>query len=948
MKNYLEYIGDLIIQHIQQEQEIILVLPNKRPVAYLQQYIASQLNKPIWFPQVFTIEELVCELSGMQAADPGYTACCLYRIYKELLQDQADSFDDFLKWWNMLISDFNDIDMYLVDADSLFNYVNEAKAIDLWNPGQATLTELQQRYLSFWKHLPALYKQLNEQLSNAHLGYRGMLYRKAAANLSNNASYFEGKPLIFAGFNALSSSEENIIAYFLKQQQGFIYWEADEYYLNDKSQEAGKFLRYYKEHWGNYKNSIFYCNNRLSQEPKEIHISGAPKSMMQASYAGQLLKELIDSHASVNNSALNALDIALIPADESQLNPMLYQLPAAYIKQINISMGYPIISLPLYGLYELVFEMIAFRDKHEQALFNASLLHRFFSHPYFPVLCAENHDKGVGQEINSLKKALLLSGKITYDVNDLALLHQDYKHINTLWFFDAVSKTKGDLSCVLKLLNNINDHLSSSANIHDSIKQLLQYQLSTYNQVLLDIHNIFFVDDEQLIKQSKTLLTLITQGLQSSTVPFLGNATGGVQFIGLLETRMLHFDELIITGCNEGILPGAKAAGNSFIPFDIRLSYQLPTYRDSEAVFAYHFYRLLQGAKKIHLIYNTETDEFGSGERSRFLSQIEKEIVLKNKQATVRQSIIKLPEISGSGRKSIRIAHQLHLDKINNLLVNVGLSPTALTSYKNCSLKFYFKYIEKIKEPDEIADEVGANIVGNVIHHVLEDIYLPLVSKEITAKDITYTTSALEQMTVKAFEIIQVGSYAHSGKNLLFIQTAVRIISKYLNDEIEQLNQAAKISIMHIEEKFKTHMKVRDVMVLLQGKTDRIDKYNGAIRIIDYKTGSVDKKKLKIETADQLFMSHEYDKAFQLMFYRLLFDDLKKSDDNLITGILSLRKISDGLNVVETEDVNELMKDFRIKLNALLEKLLDEHGIFEQTDDIDVCAYCEYKNICMK
>jgi hypothetical protein len=330
------------------------------------------------------------------------------------------------------------------------------------------------------------------------------------------------------------------------------------------------------------------------------------------------------------------------------------------------------------------------------------------------------------------------------------------------------------------------------------------------------------------------------------------------------------------------------------------------------------------------------------------LSQIEKEIVLKNKQATVRQSIIKLPEITGSGRKSIRIAHQLHLDKINNLLVNVGLSPTALTSYKNCALQFYFKYIEKIKEPDEIADEVGANIVGNVIHHVLEDIYLPLVSKEITAKDITYTTLALEQMTVKAFEIIQVGSYAHSGKNLLFIQTAVRIISKYLADEIEQLNKGAKISIMHIEEKFKTHMQVRDIMVLLQGKTDRIDRYNQVMRIIDYKTGSVDKKKLKIEAADQLFMSQEYDKAFQLMFYRLLFDNLKKSSSNLITGILSLRKISDGLNVVETEDVNVLMKDFRIKLNALLEKLLDEHGVFEQTDDIDVCAYCNYKNICMK
>ena len=941
MKTFIEYIGDILLDQIAIGNDPLLILPNKRPVAYLQKYMASKSTQPIWFPKIYTIEDYVLSITKMQLADPIYTAHSLYEIYTEALQDQADAFDDFIKWWNLLISDFNDIDMYMVDSKQLFNYINEAKAIEHWNPGEEAPTKLQQHYLSFWKYLPLFYEKLNQKLSANNLGYRGMIYRKAAQLVQQNDFEIKHNDVLFAGFNALSTSEEIIIEYFLSSKKGAIYWEADDYYVADEKQEAGKFLRHYKSKWQKYDNAIFFSNNALLNEAKEINIIGAPKSMMQASLAGSISKKIL--HQEVINAAL-------IPADETLLSPLLYQLPSIENKEINISMGYPIISLPLHALYVIVFDFLNQLEKDKQALFGTNLIHQLFNHPYAPVLFKSKNDKSVSGDIKIIKQKILSSGKIHHSLNELEVLNNQVQSSNFYWLFELLIEQFSDPKSLPKIFISINECLVANAPAFKILKEMLLMQVNIYDNIIHDISKVLYGSEHAVITQSKTFKNLINQSLIGKTLPFIGNATGDMQFIGILETRMLQFDELIITSCNEGILPSSKASGNSFIPFDIRFQFNLPTYKDSEAVFAYHFYRLLQGAKKIHLIYNTETDEFGSGEKSRFLTQLEMELSVKNKQAIVKNDIIKLPQLNNNSRKSIQFDHNENTDAILKTQVEKGLSATALISYKNCSLQFYYKYIERIKEPDEIANEIGANIVGSVIHAVLEKIYAPLKNQTITIKQLAFTFEDLEAMTRGEFEKIEPGADHNSGKNLLFVQTAIRIISKFLLQEQSAIKSGVKIKLLHTEVQFEHDLKLDIKKVKLRGTIDRMDEWDNKIRIIDYKTGTVDPSKLKINTIEDVFEDADYDKAFQLLFYTLLYHkNYPKAMQEVEAGILSLRKISDGLYSVNTAyEATEMMELFEQQLVLIIKQLLDPKIAFTQTNNLDICAYCAYANICMK
>ena len=941
MKAFIEHVGDIILNHIKQDKEPVLILPNKRPIAYLQKYMASQAKQAIWFPKVITIEDFVIQISQMQLADPVYTASCLYEIYADTLQDQADSFDDFLKWWSLIIADFNDIDMYLVNSYQLFNYINEAKAIEHWNPGQPEPTKLQEHYLTFWKFLPVFYKLLNEKLASQNLGYRGMLYRKAAEMLQQKESHNNNQIVVFAGFNALSTSEEMIIEHYLKSNSGTIIWESDDYYLKDEKQEAGLFLRHYTHKWKQYSNAYCFSNNALLNEAKELNIIGAPKSMIQASKAGDLVRKIL---------AQENIHAALIPADEGLLQPLLYQLPAEHNNQINISMGYPLLSLPLNGLYTIMFDFIIQLEKDKQAIFSTRQLHHFFSHPYTPILTAQKSYQSAVIEIKKIKQKLLASGKTHFTLIELKTLNDTYQNSNFYWIFEAIINSYSNLKHISDLLNKINDCLLASVHEIESLKEMVFVQVNVYQEVLHEIYKVYFKEEASLIKQAKTLLALVNQSLASKSLPFIGNATGGLQFIGLLETRMLAFNEIIITGCNEGILPNAKASGNSFIPFDIRNQFNLPTYKDSEAVFAYHFYRLLQGAKKVHLIYNTETDEFGSGEKSRFLNQLEMEFTQKNKLASITSEIVKLPPLNDFKRKAISFQHGEYTDQTLQSLCHKGLSATALISYKNCSLQFYFKYIAQIKEPDEITSELGANIVGSVIHAVLEKIYTPLKNQIINLQQIQYSKETLENMTIKAFKEIEPGSDHESGKNLLFVQTAVRIINKFLTEEQKAIQSGIKIKLLHTEEQFECNFKLSKQQIKLRGTIDRMDEWDNTTRIIDYKTGSVDANKLKVKTMEDVFENAEYDKAFQLLFYTLLYQkNYPNAINEVEAGIISLRKISDGLNTLSAaEDKKELMLTFEQNLIVLIDKMLNPLESFTQTNNTEICNYCAYKDICMK
>lgn len=927
MDSFIDFLCTKIHSEIQAGKEPLFVLPNKRPIVFIQQKLAQNIQNPIWFPKILTIDDFVQEISGLKQTPTHITAKRLYEIYKATLQEHADSFDDFIKWWSMLIADFNDVDMYMVSTSDLFSYINDIKALELWNLGQQDLTQLQQEYLKFWKLLPELYSKLRESLHEDHVGYRGMIYRKAAQTVYESSFKSPWHQVIFAGFNALSVSEEQIIEYFLSNEQGKIYWEADSYYLDDKKQEAGRFIRHYQDKWSKFTRNEFFITDNFKNTKKNISIIGAPKSMMQAAQAS----EIASSYMMQQSDAT-----ALIPAQEELLLPLLYQLPEG---NINISMGYPLNFLPLHSLYRIVVNLLNDVNSHQKQYLNRHL-YLFLNHPY----CKGLFDTETMPDSKQLSNELLSSGQITYSLNDFCNLLNTHHCSSIAWIFKECSATEGKTFAILSFWKKINQKLRNfSKQIQDEI---MGAQVQSYDLIIENIKNTFYSTEDSIIQNAETLLYLIEQQLQTENIPFIGDSTKNIQLTGLLETRMLAFKNIIITDVNEGILPGSKNTARSFIPYEIRRTFKLPTYNESEAVYAYHFYRLLQYAENVYLLYNTETDAFGSGEKSRFITQLEVELPQINKQINLVSRIVKLSQINIQNPPIIQVKQS---PESIQKLAKLSFSATALISLKNCSLQYYFKYIEQIKEFLESDPEIQANIVGSIIHEVLKNIYEPLQNKILTETDLSFTYSQLAELTKNTFNKLNPHHISDTGKGYLFINTAVRIIDRFLKKEIQEVKNKSTIKILNTEQEFEAELQTQFGDIKFKGTIDRVDLYNQRIRIADYKTGKVESTNLSLKQVEDAFLDTKKDYAFQLLFYIFLFQKNQPHKPSVTAGIYHLKKISTGLIPLSyNSEFNVLMEGFEHNLLQLLNDLFSKNKVYKQTENRDVCAKCPYAPICMR
>lgn len=930
MTSFIEQFCEAIIPLLEAGERPVIVLPNKRPFLSISNYLGAHISKPVWMPQQFTIEEFVCEIAGLKMIEPLEHATVFYKIYCNVLQADAQTFDEYIKWWNLLMADFSDIDMYLIDDAAIFAEISEIRAMDLWNPSNTDPTELQKRYLKFWKQLPLLYKQQREELLAAKKAYKGLAYRTALEVLKKPGTAIPSGPVIFAGFNALSLAEEQIIQYFLKNQQARIYFSSDTYFDNEQ-QEAGIAIRKYKKAWAALKNVIFIESNSLLGEHKQIRVIGAPKQIFQAVQAGQCVLEAMNSNGS----------IALIPADEQLLVPLLHHLPESALEQMNVTMGYPVGGMPMRSLYHLLCDMADEVAKYHGTHISSKILHRFINHPYGCIMMDCNDF-----QLSLIKKKLFATGKFMINLTDSldifshasagqALLH--------LLFADNHPVQKS-LELHKLAIQRFEQYLQQGGRQANLVKMECQ-QWSQAMHAIMDCisHNI-------AINHMATLKNLLDTSYNKLAIPFDMNREGRVQLTGILETRMLRFDEIIITGCNEGVLPSAKVSGNSFIPFDIKSIFGLPTYRDSEAVFAYNFYQLISGAKKITCLYNTETDEMGSGEISRFILQIQHELTQRNPLVHLQHEVMKLPELQGMSRKPI--SKKITPEEMIRLqsLMEKGLSPTALMAYKNCQLKFYFKYIAKLNKKQEILEEAAADQMGSLIHEVLKIIYTPLVNQMITEETIRHTKSEIEQIAVKVFTELVPSINLHEGKNLLLLKTATGIIYRFIQYEKKQIRERGAIHMVHVEEQLEAIISSAGSQIKFSGHVDRIDRVGNTIRVIDYKTGFVDAKKLVVNNLADIFEQEAFDKAFQLLFYTFLYQNQSIAPLNQMqAGIVSLRKINQGfLHINYKEDFSQFMEDFQRELMNLISPLLGEQPEFTATTNNEICGRCDFVDICMR
>ncbi len=964
MQAFLDKTADYLINDVDENiSDICVVLPNRRASLFLKKHISNKISKPLWSPEIFSIEDFICKLSGYRIIDRISLLFEFYETHKTIEGKDAQEFESFMEWGSVLLHDFNEIDQYLVGPEKLFGYLTDTKAITLWNLDNSPLTEFQHKYLKFYNSLIKYYNHLSKSLLEKNLAYQGLAYRKVNENISDIIKKIKWKKIIFAGFNALTTAEENIIKILIKYHNAEILWDADKYYLSqsnsDKSlQEAGFFLRKYFNN-KNFSSSKWIENNFRESE-KEINIIGIPKNIGQAKICGNILS---------NNEFIGdkIAQTAITLADENLLMPVLNSIPDS-IKEMNITMGLPLQLTPLADLFDSIFVMHDNATKLSKA--RTAKVEKFYLRDILKII-QHSFISGfsevlfgiTGEELNSVKQDLIKSNNVFFAQDEIikyfSLCHNQGKHtLNE--FFSGWDKPASALENFARLISAIKESLiKQKQKTSNDYKVELEY---LYNFSLIIKRLKELSEEYSAIKTNRSLRLIFKQIVRSSNIPFFGEPLKGLQIMGVLETRTLDFENLIMLSVNEDIIPKAKNQ-NSFIPFEIKRIFKLPTYKDRNAVYAYHFYRLLQRSKNIYLLYNTESDTLGGGEKSRFIHQIIHEFTKYNPKIRITEKILAISPNKEKTETSIQIRKTKDvIDKIRKK-ADSGFSASSLNTYINCPLQFYFRDIAKIKEIENIEETIDSATLGNVIHKVLKELFEPYKNNILHQSDIEDMKKEVNSFLTKTFDEEYNSGDINFGKNLLIVNVAKNFINDFLKSEKEFIRKNAssnnQLHIKHLEENFKSIINIFDnsskneISANIIGTIDRIDIIGNTLRIIDYKTGKNLPSELNLKDWEELKKNTTFSKSFQLLIYTWLYHKNHSISEQVIeAGIIPLSKISKGILKIKLPDTNVINQDsiliFENELKNIITEIFNPEIEFKQTQEANNCKYCAYKVICGK
>ena len=861
-----------VIKNLQKSQtnlsKLTFILPSKRAGLFLKHQIAQVSNETIFSPKIISIETFVEELSGLKTISNTELLFEFYDVYSQnTKKENADTFESFSKWAQILLQDFNEIDRYLIPQENIFNYLSDIQDLNHWSV-EGNQTEFVKKYLSFWHKLNDYYSKFTEQLLHKNIGYQGLVYRKASENIKTYIQENPDSTHIFLGFNALNSAEENIIQSLLKSKLAKIYWDIDTVFINNPKHDAGLFTRQHKTLWNHFKDNPFNWITENYSNKKNIRVYGVPKNISQAKYIGTLLKDIKEKQGNLNQTAV-------ILGDENLLIPVLNSFPNN-IDALNITMGFSLKSIPLASLFEQLFQIHKNNSNSFYYKDVINVLSHQFIRPLF-IIDTVDYASKIIDTINVNNIIYLNYERIKHIANPLHIII-DLLFSNWEKSIDAVLKNCSQLIILIK--KNLDQE--KQANLL-SLEYLFRFN-SLFNEL------IRLNSEYNHIKDVSTLHSVYKELLSTETLDFQGEPLQGLQVMGMLESRVLDFETVIISSVNEGILPSGKS-NNSFIPFDVKIENKLPTYKEKDAVYTYHFYRLLQRAKNVHILYNTEIDVLTGGEKSRFITQLELEGI-----HNISHQIItpKVPVIKGSINEINKTT-----DVINRLkqIAEKGFSPSSLTSYIRNPIDFYYQKILKIKEYDDAEETIAANTLGTVVHNTLEDFYKPLVGHNLTIEIIKNLKSKIEEKVTYHFKNEYKEGDITKCKNLIIFEIAKRYVLNFLNLEIEDLKAGNAIKIMTIESENNIQINIPelDFPIHLTGKIDRVDEYNGMTRIIDYKTGKVDQG--KVEITDWEVITSDYDKfskSFQVLCYALMMQKSGTINLPVEAGIISFKNLSAG------------------------------------------------------
>jgi hypothetical protein len=799
----------------------------------------------------------------------------------------------------------------------------DIERIKHWTPNVNNQSKLIENHLDFWKLMPFYYQKFTEHLLNKKVGYQGLLYRKASENCLAFAEKSEDITFVFAGFNALNASEEKIIKCLLEHNKASVFWDIDGVFLKDEFHDAGLFIRRIKNSWKHFETHPFNWITDAFSSDKNIEVIGTPKSIGQAKIAGKIIEKIVFENKSLENTAL-------VLSEENILIPVLNALPVE-VEDLNITMGYPSKNNPaqilIYKLFQL--HLNAQNRNKKQSVFYYKEVLEILNNPLIVSSIQANE---VVKIIKNSNLTFITSNRLgelfsKYDLMNNELVH----HL----FYDWNVSVNEILEKLKAILIYIKTHLS---NQNEQDKVTKAFVFSIYN-VVLKITNYY--ESYKNIENLEILFAIYKQVVDQAQVSFEGEPLKGLQIMGILESRVLDFENVIITSLNEGKLPGGKS-NNSFIPYDVKLEKGLPTYKERDAIFTYHFYRLLQRAKNIYLLYNTHSEGIDAGEKSRFITQLEIEHLPNHNFKKVFYNAIK-PDTIYQPIEVIKT--QPILDRLEEIATGKGFSPSSLTNYLRNPIQFYYQRILGVRENDEVEENVAANTLGTIIHEVLEKMYAPFEGKNIKIKvsDIDVMIQNIEAITLEKFIEVYKEGEIKKGKNLIAFEVAKRNIYNFLIQEKQLIENGDELFILSLEKPHETIFEHHNLPypVKISGKVDRIELRNNSIRIIDYKTGKVEANKLKINTFEGLTLDLANDKIIQLLCYAMMFQtNPLKGNYNVEVGIFSFKNMKAGFLpftfgkgrgiVGETVITTEFLENFKEELVILIQEILNPAISFKE------------------
>ena len=942
---FIQNIIDYIFKNYDLSKDIVeVVFPNKRASIHFKRQIVSQLSKTSWMPITSSVQQAMEKWSGLHLVDSLDVALELMSINDKDANNKVLK-QNFFGLASQMAKDFDEIDQYKVDAKNLFESLNEVKIIENYTFSEYTLSnedsyKAQSKYLQFFSSLINYYSALRLNLFSRKVGYYGMITRCLSELPTDElVKRIDGKKIVFAGFNALTTTEEDVVVRLVENGNAVMLWDLDEYYINDKKQEAGRFANDFfakhrnlagKKDYDNEHHGISFIGNALSTAEKEINVISVSGSSVQAN-ALQLMMEKRENSV-------------VVLADEALLIPTLNSLPDS-VGEINVTMGYPFANTPLYGFIDQIFRFQHSLSDSKIDLWplasfcDADFIKLVFNGKDYDSLMSWLKDKQSSSDLSLHVKDFYSIGKSDDNQEDGA--SEDLARFLTL----SSTKWIDSKDCI----ENLKSILRVSLQKIKDESYFVKNQISVAGKVLNKVESLIKKYDSVEILD---LQMLILQIGREMSIAMKGEADG-LQVMGLLETRNLDFDVVNMLSVNEGVIPKNKNS-NSLIPYDVRKYYNLPTYNQQQAVYAYHFYRLLHNAKKINLFYNSLSDSSGLGEPSRFIRQIEYELVKKNPKVKLQHFQYKSPIINLK-------SNIISVDKDDTMLKKITkLSPTSISTYLRCSLQYYWKYIMNIN-CDEVNEEIQMNVIGSIIHNTLDELYRNFGNEIVTeSKFLEVRNQYLDKCYQNALRNNNFrNGLPKTGFNSIIASVIDTMISRFLDNE-HNIVKENSLRILCTEKELSFHLN----NVELHGFADRIDLLNDKLRVIDYKTGSVNPYDVSISgNAQQLQDMH--DKSIQLIMYKYLFIKMLNSnalgldealiahieEENIVPGIIALQKMSNGVFELKVNNA-DLANDFEAQCDIMFEQLIsdifDKNNPFTQTDDIKVCGYCSFRNICKR